>query len=121
MRRISLLMCTGMLVLSQAMAQRPAPTPEQQAAQKAQADATQADRNNMMQQLHITAMRPPRSGSDTTAANFTNYDESKANPYPDLPDPLTFKNGKKVRTAADWTKRRAEIVEDLDREMYGRV
>ncbi len=121
MKQITLLMCSSVLLLSQAMAQRPAATPQQQAAQKALADATQADRNNMMQQLHITAMRPPRNGSDSTAANFTNYDESKANPYPDLPDPLTFKNGKKVTTAAQWPARRKEIMEDLDREMYGRL
>ena len=43
-------------------------------------------------------------------------------PYPDLPDPLTLKNGKKVKTAKDWwSKRRPEIVEDFDREVYGRV
>ena len=54
--------------------------------------------------------------------NFANYDESKANPYPKLPDPLTLKNGKKVTKAADWwSKRRPEIVEDFDREVYGRV
>src|SRR6187402_3024085 len=115
MKKLIVLMCTGALVTSQAMAQRSAPTPEQAAAQKAQADATQADRNNMMQQLHIPAMRPPRNGSDSTAPNFTNYDESKANPYPTLPDPLTFKNGKKVTTAAQWPARRKEIVEDLER------
>ncbi len=33
-----------------------------------------------------------------------------------------LKNGKKVTTAADWwNKRRPEIVEDFDREVYGRV
>src|SRR4029078_9397298 len=50
------------------------------------------------------------------------YDETKANPYTNLPDPLTLKNGKKVRDAKTWwTKRRPEIVEDFDREIYGRV
>ena len=52
----------------------------------------------------------------------SNYDESKANPYPDLPDPLTLKNGKKVKTAKEWwQQRRPEIVEFFDREIYGRV
>lgn len=55
------------------------------------------------------------------APNFANTDEAKANPYPDLPDPLTFKNGKPVKTARDWNKRRKEIFEDLDREIYGRT
>ena len=56
------------------------------------------------------------------APNAANYDESKANPYPNLPDPLTLKNGEKVTTAeAWWNKRRPEIVEDFDREVYGRV
>ncbi len=35
---------------------------------------------------------------------------------------MTLKNGKKVTAAADWwNKRRPEIVEDFDREVYGRV
>ena len=56
------------------------------------------------------------------APNAANYDESKANPYPNLPDPLTLKNGEKVTTAEQWwNKRRPEIVEDFDREVYGRV
>ena len=56
------------------------------------------------------------------APNAANYDESKANPYPDLPDPLVLKNGEKVTTPEQWwTKRRPEIVEDFDREVYGRV
>src|SRR5262249_30048844 len=46
----------------------------------------------------------------------------KANPYPDLPDPLTLKNGQKVTIPELWwSKRRPEIVEDFDREVYGRV
>ena len=49
-------------------------------------------------------------------------DESKANPYPNLPDPLVLKNGKKVKTAKVWwQQRRPEIVEFFDREIYGRV
>src|SRR4030095_8217133 len=48
--------------------------------------------------------------------------ESKANPYPKLPEPLILKSGRKVTTAtAWWNQRRSEIVEDFDREIYGRV
>jgi hypothetical protein len=84
--------------------------------------ATQQDRQKMMDLLKITSLRPGKNGSDRTAANYANYDESKANPYPDLPDPMVLKNGKKVTTAKMWwNQRRPEIVEDFDREIYGRV
>ena len=49
-----------------------------------------------------------------------NWDEALANPYP-LPDPLTFANGKPVKSKADWNRRRAELFELFDREVYGRV
>lgn len=49
-----------------------------------------------------------------------NYDESKIPPYT-LDDVLTFANGEKVRDAADWPRRRAEIVDIFAREMYGRI
>lgn len=50
-----------------------------------------------------------------------NYDESKANPFPNLPDPLVLKNGQPVKDAQTWwDKRRPEILEDFDREVYGR-
>ncbi|MGB8358842.1 MAG: acetylxylan esterase, partial [Bacteroidales bacterium] len=40
----------------------------------------------------------------------------------DLPDPLTLENGKKVNSARTWwKKRRPEIIESFDREVYGRV
>ena len=80
------------------------------------------DHQNMMDQLHITSLRPGANGNDPNAPNAANYDEAKANPYPDLPDPLVLNDGKKVTTAKQWwNKRRPEIVEDFDREIYGRV
>ncbi|HEY1495627.1 MAG TPA: hypothetical protein VGF49_13840 [Candidatus Solibacter sp.] len=81
----------------------------------------QEDHQRLMDLLHITNLRQGANGSNPDAPNYANYDESKANPYPKLPDPLTFKNGKRVKNARDWEKRRAEIVEDFDREIYGRV
>src|SRR6266436_5959690 len=78
----------------------------------------QEDRQKLMDLLKITELRPGRSGS-ATGVNPPNYDESKANPFPDLPDPLTLKNGKKVKDAKTWwNQRRPEIVEDFDREIY---
>jgi hypothetical protein len=79
------------------------------------------DHQNMMDQLGIKALRPGPSG-DEKAPNHANYDESKANPFPNLPDALTLNNGRKVTTAEMWWKqRRPEIVEDFEREVYGRV
>jgi len=79
------------------------------------------DHQNMMDQLGIKALRPGPSG-DEKAPNHANYDESLANPYPNLPDVLMLKNGKKVTTAEMWSKeRRPEIVEDFEREVYGRI
>jgi len=81
----------------------------------------QQDHDNMMRQLGIKALRPGPSG-DEKAPNHANYDEALANPYPNLPDVLTLKNGKKVTTADMWWKqRRPEIAEDFEREVYGRV
>ena len=94
------------------------PTPEQLAIQA----ATDADHQQMMDQLHITSLRPGRNGTNPQDPTYANYDESKANPYPDLPDPLTLNDGKKVTAAKTWWKeRRPQIVELFDREVYGRV
>ncbi|GAT63598.1 alpha/beta hydrolase family protein [Paludibacter jiangxiensis] len=79
------------------------------------------DHANMMKQLGIKSLRPGPSG-DEKAPNHANYDESKANPCPQLPDVLTLKNGKKVTSPDMWWKlRRPEIVEDFEREVYGRL
>lgn len=80
------------------------------------------DHQRMMDLLHITSLRPGADGMHPDAPNAANYDESKANPYPNLPAPLVLKNGRKVTTAEMWWReRRPEIVEDFDREIYGRV
>lgn len=81
----------------------------------------QQDHDNMMEQLGIKKLRPGPSGNES-APNHANYDELVANPCPQLPDILTTKDGKKVTTADMWWKqRRPEIVEDIEREMYGRL
>jgi len=80
------------------------------------------DHQRIMQLLNISSLRPGANPNDPKAPNAVNYDEAKANPYPTLPDPLILKSGQRVRTAKDWwNHRRAEIVEDFDREVYGRV
>jgi hypothetical protein len=79
------------------------------------------DHQNMMAQLGIKALRPGPSGNEN-AANHANYDEATANPFPNLPDVLTLRDGKKVTTeGAWWNQRRPEIVEDFEREVLGRI
>ena len=80
------------------------------------------DHQNMMDQLGIKSLRSGADGMNSKASNYQNTDEAKANPYPKLPDPLTLNNGTKVTTPDMWwQQRRPEIVEDFDREVYGRV
>jgi lysophospholipase L1-like esterase len=81
------------------------------------------DHADMMRQLGITTLRPGYDGwARAGEPNAANYDPAKANPYPDWPEVLTSKDGSKVTTAPTWwQKRRPEIVEDFEREVYGRV
>ena len=96
----------------QAVAQAPpgtAPTAEQ-------------DHQQMMDQLGIKKLRPGRVNDVNSPVNPVNYDEARANPDPLWPDPLTFANGAKVTSASDWwNKRRPELVEIFEREIYGRI
>lgn len=90
-------------------------------AARIQQQATQADYKNMLGQLSITSTRPGPSGNPS-APNAANSDESKATQYISLPDPLVLKNGKQVTDVKTWwNKRRPEIVEDFDKEIYGRM
>jgi hypothetical protein len=75
------------------------------------------DYQNMLDQLGITKMR---KGRDSKVKDTS--DDATANPYKNtMPDVLTFNDGTKVTSADQWPKRRAEIVEDFEREVYGRV
>ncbi len=80
----------------------------------------QQDHQLMMQKLGIDEIRPGPSGNPE-APNAANSDESKATIYTSLPDPLVFNDGTPVKTAEQWQKRKLEIFEDFDREVYGRV
>jgi lysophospholipase L1-like esterase len=79
------------------------------------------DHADMQKQLGITKLRPGRN-PNAGSTNPPNYDEAKANPFPDWPEALTLKNGTKVTTAdAWWQQRRPEIAEDFEREVIGRI
>jgi len=83
---------------------------------------TDQDHRNMMEQLGIRTLRPGADGMNPQAPHYQNTDEARANPYPNLPDPLTLNDGEKVIAPEMWWKqRRPEIVEAFDREVYGRV
>lgn len=88
-----------------------------------QADQQQTlrDHQNMKEQLGIKVLRPGPSGQEGRT-NSANYDPAKANPYPDLPEVLTLKDGRKVTSPEMWWHdRRPEIVADFEREVIGRV
>ena len=73
------------------------------------------DYKQMLTQLGVKKMRRGRDGKDASS-------EEIANRYKDsMPDLMTFKNGDKVKSADQWPKRRAEIVEEFEREVYGRI
>src|SRR5579863_8808698 len=75
------------------------------------------DHQNMMDQLGVKTLR---HGPDPK--NQTTFDETIANPFKDsMPEALTMKDGTKVTRADQWPARRAEILEDFEREVYGRI
>ncbi len=82
---------------------------------------SEQDHQRTMDLLHISTLRRGADG-DPKSPNAANYDEAKANSGAKLPDPLVLNDGKPVTTAKMWwTKRRPEIVEYFDREVYGRA
>ncbi len=82
---------------------------------------TEQDHAAMKKRMGITVANRRGPSGDPKSPEAANRDESKVNAYT-LPDPLVFANGTPVRTPQDWLqKRRPEIVEAFDREIYGRL
>lgn len=79
-----------------------------------------ADHQLMMNKFGIESLRPGPSGNPADP-NAANSDESKASNYEKLPDPLILNDGRRVSTKDQWQERRKEIIEDFDREVYGRL
>jgi hypothetical protein len=73
------------------------------AQQPAIQQSSREDHQGMLNQLRIAPLRPMVNARVVGSAN---YDEAKANPYPDLPPLLTLKNGKKVTSVKMWWDRR---------------
>jgi hypothetical protein len=83
--------------------------------------ASEKEHRREMDLLGIKELRSPVDNT-SDSPHPVNYDESKANVYKTLPDPLVMNDGTRVTTAKQWwSKRRPEIVELFDREMYGRT
>jgi hypothetical protein len=78
-----------------------------------------ADHRQMMDQLDISSLRPGPSGNPQSP-DAANTDEAKVLPY-FLPDPLVSDDGSRVTDPRQWVRRRAEITEIFDREIYGRL
>jgi hypothetical protein len=79
------------------------------------------DHQRLLDLLHIAALRRGRDG-DPKSANAANVDEAKVSSKLNLPDPLVLSDGQRVKSAEMWWKRRRpEIVEAFDHEVYGRV
>ena len=75
----------------------------------------------MLEQLGIKSIRRGFD-SDQSSPYAANYDESKANPFPVIPELLKTNKGKRVTTAKQWWEvRRPEIVEAFESEFYGRL
>ncbi len=130
--RLALLL--GLAVLPAGLwAQAPSPAPSASPAanpfllspeERARLDQlSREDHADMMRQLGITSLRPGANGRAAAGEpGAANYDAARANPHPDWPDVLRLKDGGKVTTTERWwQERRPEIVEDFEREVYGRV
>src|SRR5262249_18548234 len=61
-----------------------------------------------------------RRGPDPN--NQSTFDEATSNPYKDsMPGVLKMKNGTAITRPDQWPRRRAAIVDDFEREVYGRI
>src|SRR5579864_1080287 len=82
---------------------RPAftPTPEMLAIQA----ASEKEHQREMDALGIKELRPGVN-ADPKSDHAANYDDSKANLYPNLPDPLVLNHGKPVTSAQVWWSER---------------
>lgn len=122
---LALLLCAGGLKpeaqSAPAKTAPPAPVFRPTAEQRAIQAASEKELKREMELLGIKELRPRPEG-DAHSPKATNYDESKANLYPGLPDPLLLEDGKRVTTAKMWwSDRRPQIVELFNREILGQA
>lgn len=83
--------------------------------------AAEADHARLLRLLGIDALRPGADGWTPGAPNAPNYDERRAEPFPDMPELLRLEDGRPVQDAKTWRVRRLEILNAFETEVYGRV
>lgn len=107
----------GLLAALPVIAQAPSPAERE----RIQTESG-AERSRELALLGIRETRPTLSARDPAAPNFANFDEARANPFPDLPALLRTNGGKDVTTPSAWTRvRRPEIERLLSDALYGHV
>ena len=84
-----ILLCAALLIGAASYAQEPVTF------------TTDQDHQNMLDQLGIKSIRRGFD-SDQKSPYAANYDESKANPFPVIPEILKTDKGKKVTTEKQW-------------------
>ena len=86
---------------------------------------TSQDRQNMLDQLGVSKLRPGRD-SNPKSANPANYDQAKANPYPKLPEVLEtegpeLRQAGRARVGGDLVDRGEQCLPDECRRQLTRV
>jgi hypothetical protein len=82
---------------------------------------TDQDYRETLALMGIKSVRQGADGFNPNAPNAANRDESKAELYGSYPDLMKLKGGQAVKTKSDWQKKRREVIEGFDREIYGRT
>jgi hypothetical protein len=123
-RTLSIVLLVSCVSLSQpagAAAQTQTPAAPPSASDRAAiAAASRAERDRELKLLGISEMQPGATAYDIGKPGNANYDESKANPYPKLPDVLIMNDGTRVKTPEQWKKHRAELKAKFDENVYGK-
>lgn len=83
-------------------------------------DASTKELVREMTVLGITELRPSKEAYFPDQPDFANFDEAKANPYPNLPALSVKNDGTQVTTLAQWKERREEIRTLFDENIYGK-
>src|ERR1700735_762497 len=118
---VLLVSCASLSLPVGVAAQAPTPAAPPSASDRAAITAaSRAERDRELKLLGITEMQPGATAYDIGKPGNANYDESKANPFPKLPDVLIMNDGTRVTTAEQWKKHRAEIKAMFDENVYGK-
>jgi hypothetical protein len=118
---VLLVSCASLSLPASVAAQTQSPAAPPSASDRAAiAAASRAERDRELKLLGISETQPGATAYDIGKPGNANYDESKANPYPKLPDVLIMSDGTRVKTPEQWKKRRAELKAMFDENVYGK-